>query len=834
MYKRLTLRLASHVFFAIALSIIIGGCAASAFIDYKIKPDFPKNENQSVDLPGLSQPVKVYFDQAGVAHIDAANEVDLARAAGFVQARNRFFGMDMFRRFARGRVSELLGEQEVGVLAGTTIDVDLSMRGWGFDSAVAQDAADMSDEVRELMEAYTAGVNRALELYTPLEYRLLQVEPEAWKVEDSFALGRIVAWGITHNWHQETSRLLLALNVGLERAAEIYTNDYWRGGMTLPPMDADFPLPPAIAPELAEIIQPRPFDEATKGEKHVWSAWGHDSTRFTGASNAWVVAGERSLSGKSIVASDPHMSHFLPSFFYQQHLRCPELDVIGASIAGLPYVFIGHNRHVAWGATSAVADVIDLYVEKVNPDNPEEYLTPEGYKTFVKKEQIIRVRDGSKFIEKRFELRFTENGPVMNDMYPMKFPEWAPPVSIKWNQLSVAGSFASFRDANKAESVEELHKAFSNMRALANNIIAADDKGRIAAFSTGDIPIRKNHLGTFPVPGWLEKYKWQGVIESNQTPHGFSDSGFYANGNNLMRDPAHSDVFFNIDSAPSYRYDRISEMIEAKPKHDKDSFAAMHRDVKLLRASRVLPSILEDLEAAQGLSEMEKQALSLLKNWDYNATKDSAAAPIFYLTYREAIIRALKDEVDPHSYAFILSQRYSTNVADLWFDAKDQVVWDHRGTKDVESRPDAVIPAFKAAVAQMVEDQGDDPTAWQWGKLHFIHLKHFFGNQKALAGTVNLPRAAVGGGMDSVWKSHIDLGHPETPFRALAGPAYRMIVDLADMDHGWWVSDTGVSAWPSDPHYGDQHPLWLKGEYVPMISDWKEIQTKATGVMTLQ
>jgi len=819
-----------------ALAIgLLAGCAASSFINYKISPDYPKNKSEELTLPGLTEPVTIYFDEGGIPHIDAKNQKDLLRATGFVQARHRFFGMDGMRRIARGRISELVGDQEL--LGSTTAQFDLSMRGWGFDKAAPQDVKDISAEEREVLNAYVEGINQALSLYTPLEYRLLRVEPEPWTLADSFALGRLTAWAITQNWHQESSRLLLALNVGTERGEKIYGNDYWHGGMSLPPMENDFPLANAIAPELHEILKPRAYDPKAF-EQHAWIGLANELVKRTGASNAWVVGPEKSKSGMPVVANDPHMAHLLPSMFYQQHMRAPGINVIGATVAGLPYVLTGHNENVAWGTTSAVGDVTDLYIEKVNPENPNEYLTPEGYKTFEVDEETVRVRDGKELVDKIMTIRRTGHGPVLNDMYPNMFPEWAPIVTLKWNMEGANTSLSAFGEANKAKTVYELREAMIKMPIPSSLWVAGDTNGDTAIFTSGLIPIRPNHLGTFPVPGWLEKYEWAGMTPAEQTPHGFnSEKGYFAHGNNLMRDPAKTDVFYCIDSAPSYRVDRISEMLEAKEKHDFASFREIQKDVKVLRGQSLAPLMLEELAKVTDFTAMEKSAYEILKGWDHVADIDSAGAAMFFVTYRKAVIAALKDEVDPKSYEFILAQRYSTNVADLWFHNANHVIWDHRGTADkTETRGDVVVAAFKDAVKQLSTDQGEDPKAWKWGALHDIYLKHLFGGQKALAKTVNLEKAPVGGGLDSIWKTHFDIGHPKFPYRAMAGPSYRHIIDLADIEHGHWVIETGASGWPKDPHYGDQYKLWIKGEYLPMLFNWKEIaeaSTKAGEVLTL-
>jgi penicillin amidase len=332
----------------------------------------------------------------------------------------------------------------------------------------------------------------------------------------------------------------------------------------------------------------------------------------------------------------------------------------------------------------------------------------------------------------------------------------------------------------------------------------------------------------------MAEYDWRGFADASTLPQGRGgEEDFFAHANNLMIDPAYSGTFFHVDSAPSYRFDRITELLRLEERQTPQSFARIQGDILLLRAQTLLPRVLEDLESTAEDDPIEKKAYALLKGWNGEACADAPAPAIFFLTYREAIIEALRDEVDSRGLKFILSQRYSTNAFDSWMSSADHIVWDDRGTPDVETRAGVVQQAFQVAVAQLRDTQGNDPSAWRWGRLHDLHIQHVTGSQRLLAGFVNLPWTEAPGASASVWKSHFDLGHSKTPFRAMAGPVSRMIVDMADIHHGLWILDTGVSGWPGSPHYGDQHELWKRGEYLPMVSNWDEIEAGATAVMTL-
>jgi len=816
---------------SLLLAALVSGCAASEFIAYKGKPDYPRDEDETLRLPGLEDRVTIMFDAAGVPHISASSEIDLVRAVGFVHGRNRFFHMDLLRRLATGRVCELVGEQPF--LDGTTVEFDLTMRGWDMDRSSRRDVEEQDPETRLLLDAYSDGVNAAMNRFEPLEYRLLRIQPEPWSPSDTYAIGRLIAFSVTHNWHQEASRLLLALHVGARRSETIYGAEPMPDGRSLDPGGIRRQLPPSVVHEIEALFPAREYVPPEDGGA---TALTRLPGTFSGASNAWVVGPDRSKSGMPILANDPHMTHMLPSLMFQQHLHAGPINAIGITVPGIPYIVSGHNDRVAWGMTSAVGDTVDLCVEWVNPVDSGLVKGPGGRWEPIEVDRVvIRIKDRSDITDRHFTIRRTRNGPAFNDMYPNLMPKWAPLITMRWDASGVSGSMPALSDAQSAGDVGELRQALQRVTTPINTWTAADVDGNVALFATGRVPIRHNHRGTFPVPGWLGKYDWSGDIRNEDLPHA-SASGdtVFIHGNNLMIDPATVNFPIQVDSGPSYRYDRISELLARTDKHDRKSLATIQGDVYLGRAARLVKHIVHDLHDAPDLDPVDIEARELLERWDFIADADSAATAIFFMTYREATMAALVDELDEAGFAFIMAQRYSTNAADEWLVDPDHPVWDHRGTPGIEKRTAVVRVAFKRAVDKLSAEHGSRPSQWRWGRMHDLVVTHPFGGMKILAEFLNLPRFEASGGLDSVWKSHFDLGHPEHPFRAMAGPVSRIVVDLADIHHGQWILDSGESGWPGSPHYGDQQEMWKKGEYMPMISDWSEIAATAVGTWTLE
>lgn len=814
------------------------------YLSYRMTPDYPKNTDQRHRIPGLSQPAHIRWDRHGIAHIEAANDLDLARTVGFVHGRDRFFQMDMLRRVARGRISEVVGARPF--LNSNTVAFDRAMRGWGFERLAEAGLRSLSAEEKALVSAYVEGVNAALERFRPWEYRLLGLTPQPWKASDTFALGMLNTWSISHNWQQELVRFLLALEGGIQRSGKIYPHTPLREGVSLSGEKPVRQLQPAVAPELFALFPLRttPSPAGQKMGVPKKSSWvspvgeafrlAADTALLGAASNAWVVDGRHSYSGKPLLANDPHLSHFLPSLLFQQHLRTPTLNVIGVTFPGVPFVLIGHNHQVAWGMTAAVADAMDLVIEKPDPKHPDRVQHDRKVCHLFHDTVNIAVRDKRQLTTQSFVLRRTCHGPMLNDMYPHLFPPGSPWVTVRWHMQGFAKQIGIFQKANRARTVAELKGYLSQLTAPVSTVQAADTQGNIGIFWAGTVPLRTHHRGTFPVPGWLDRYEWKGFVPHHEIPSGMNPSqGFFAHGNNLLVDPNRHTHTLQIDSAPPYRVQRISELLRITPKHTLESFAKIQHDVKILRAKAIMPYLLADLKAIASPTDTEKQAIQLLSQWDFMAHKSSAATAIFFSTYRNAVLTAIRDEVSKAGVSFFMSQRYSTNVSDGWFLNKDHEVWDDRATAAREQRTEVVQQAFRDAIQSLRQTQGTAPQHWRWGHLHRLHFRHMFGGQKLLASVVNLPEREAAGSLESVWKSHHDLGHTQFPFRTVAGPSLRMLVDLADFSKSRWIIETGASGWPLSPHYGDQFEQWYQEQYIPMLSDKQQITPQIQGTWIL-
>ncbi|MCB9091385.1 MAG: penicillin acylase family protein [Halobacteriovoraceae bacterium] len=791
-------------------------------LSYRFFPDYPTNESQTLKLNGLKAQVDVYFDEYGIPHIEAQNVEDLVRATGFVQARYRFFQLDVLRHFATGRISELVGEQPV--LGSTTVEFDLAMRAWGFQKKAKVNLDDLPEFDRKVMLAFTDGINQAREQFPTIEHRILGIKPTPWLLEDTLIVSLLQAWSITHNWEQEAVRYSIALNVGLDLAEKIYDQEPPDSISTIDRKASDKKkeLPEVYSNEIRSYFPKKPIAvSSTQPMRQIRSVIGDLMQTRPAASNAWVVSGKHSQSGMPVLSNDMHLTHALPSILFMQHLKSPELDVSGATLPGLPFVVGGHNKHVAWGCTSAVADVVDLVIEREDPANPGYVLNSKQKCPIVSTEEKIQIKDEA---SKIFKLRRTCNGFVLNDAYPKFLPDNAPLTSVRWKIPDVQKSLGHLFRANQAKTVDELREHLMKIPSPVQNITAADVNGDIAFFSVGRVPVRHHHRGTFPVPGWLEKYEWDGAIPIEQMPYIKNPArGYIINTNNQVVNPYYHRPLFHIDSAPSFRYQRVEERLKKTEKHTRDSIHEIQNDLKIVRGEILLPLFLQDLSLISSWNPIELKALEELEKWNFSTDANSIGTSIFMTIYREAIIESFSDKLTDRALHAFLKQRYSTNTVDKWFEDLNHPVFDKLLTSEKETRQTVIVKAFRIAVKKLSERFGKDTHNWKWGELHYHMPSHMFGKKKILS-FMNLKRQPLGGSLDSVWKAHFNLGNEEDTYKVVAGPAYRMVVDLKNFDQAMYSIDTGVSGWPSSPHYGDQYQLWLQGKLAPMDTNWEHIR----------
>ncbi len=765
-----------------------------------------------IPLAGLGAPVRVIRDKHGVPHIFADNMKDAVRALGYLHAQDRFFQMDITRRVLQGRISEAIGRRG---LALDRLFRTLDLEGTGRASFAA-----LSPEVQDNLKAYAEGVNSWLTesgQAAPLEYTLLGIEPEPWTPEDSIVWGKGMAWKLSANWRQDATRAILEAKYGRDRAERLF-----------PPKSAEYPV--TLKPEIARGKQrgaflpemPRERQRIAEASAPIESLLALPSIG-AGASNEWVIDGSRSTTGKPILANDPHLELQIPIIWYLARITTPELTITGATAPGVPVFILGQNGHIAWGLTTTDSDVQDLFVETEAPGRPGFYMTPDGPQPIASEPVTIKIKDDAPVEITR---RKTRHGPVISDAAPEaeRLARGGKLISLGWSGLTQEDTTAeAFYRINRARNWEEFQDALRFYESPTQNIVYADRDGNIGFTNAGTVPIRKAGKGRYPVDGASGDFDWTGAVPFDGWPRLFNPpAGAIVNANNAVV-PAAYPYWFGRDQTAGYRAIRIIERLGERPTHDLSSMAAIQMDIQAAHARDLVPFLLK----LEPRSELERQALDLLKGWDFSASRDRPEPLIldwWLLRMNEELLKSGLDPVAPTVGRFNASVVVS-------------VLRDPNGFCRTENAgPDcmkAVETAFRRTLNELSARYGSDVSKWRWGDEHVALME----NQVL----DNIPgfRALFGhafpsdGGFYSVNRGG-SLGRPEDehPLVRKSGAGFRGVYDLADPSRSRFVIATGQSSHPLSPFYADQLPLYKAGEGFPLQVSEDALMAENAGVLT--
>jgi penicillin amidase len=774
------------------------------------RQSLPSTEGE-VTLSGLSATSRVIRDEFGVPHIFAANLKDAARALGYLHAQDRFFQMDISRRVLEGRLAEIVGP------AGLEYDrlfLTLDLAGRGRDSFKA-----LSSEAQGQLQAYADGVNSWLEKSgqsLPLEYALLDAEPEPWRAEDALVWGKGMAWKLSANWRQDASRAILLAKHDRETVERLFPQPKPDWPVTLDPQLA------APKAQSTQLVPPRLRPVSLASADRVFQSLTALPPYGAGASNEWVVGGARSVTGKPILANDPHLDLDIPILWYLARITTPEITITGATVPGAPHVLLGQNGHIAWGFTTTDSDVQDLFIEKLDPANPDQYLTPEGPKPFRSETLTITVK-GEAPVE--FIRRETRHGPVISGAFEDAdtLASDGEVVSLAWTGLSRSDTSgeAVYR-LNLARNRQDFLNAMRHFHSPAQNIVYADRDGTIGFVNAGRVPVRKSGDGRYPANGASGEGDWTGEIGFAGWPMLFDPpAGMIVNANNAVT-RNDTGVWFGRDQTPPYRAGRILELIAAKPKHDLDSMAAIQTDIQAAHARHLLPHL---LKVERG-TERERKALELLGDWDMDADKSGPQTLILDWWLRLMNAELLGSGLDP--MAPVSGILNASVVADI--------LGEPRGFCDrIDAGADcmgAVSDAFSRTIAELSERYGGDPSEWRWGDEHVAVMgNQVLDNVPGFRDLFGLAFPSDGGFYSVNRGGSIGPADPDHPLVRKSGAGFRGLYDLADPSRSRFIIAGGQSGHPLSQHYADQLELYKRGAYIRLHVSEDELKARSTGEM---
>lgn len=793
--------------FLASFSFVVIVLAAITFFSYRLLTKSLPQTKGALTLSHLEKPVQVYRDEYGVPHIFAESEADLYRAAGYVTAQDRLWQMDMNRRIAAGRLSEIFGK--------SALETDRFLRLWGLARISKEMVSAMSPESRLVLEAYTEGVNSFIDSHQnrlPIEFSLLKYKPEKWKPEDSAAYVRLMAWRLSFSWYVDPVLAELVQNLGDAKAREVFPEF---------PKDGALIIQPNAKPFWAEL---KPFLDTGLALRDFLGI-----TSGLVGSNSWAVAGPKSECGKPLLANDPHLELTAPSIWYEMHLSCNNFDVIGVSLPGTPGILIGHNKNIAWGLTNGMLDDVDFYIEQINPENPSQYWDGKSWLDFQIVEEEIAVRDSTPV---KFQIKFSRNGPIVSNFHPA-FKENEKVVAMRWTGQQPSDELAALLKIQTAKSWADFTDAVRHFRTPAQNFIFASASGDIGYYLGGAIPIRKNTTGMLPHNGWEQKGQWFDYVPFEKQPHILNPpENYIVTANNKIVDDRYPFYLTNLWE-PASRANRIHDALSAKEKLSLADFRTLQIDVVSNYAKKLLPLILETIKAQlDASSQPELQtAYDLLKEWDGKESSESIAASLFNAFVLKLIENTFKDEMGEGLYEnYIHLGNVPTRViADLL--QKEESSWfDDIATSEVETRDDLIVRSLLDGTELLKTLAGERISDWAWGRIHTLTMNHPLGRKRPLDFVFNLGPFPRGGSKMTVNNSEYNL---QNPFAAGLGASTRQLVDFCDLNNSLSVITTGQSGHPLSEHYKDQAPLWLEGSYHRSVMDRVEIEQTAPGHLIL-
>jgi len=812
MFRRLLLAAA-----VLTLTLVLGGGGVLVWLIKRAEPAY----SGAVALPGLGAPVRVRYGPHAVPSIEAQSSHDLLFAQGYLVAGERMWQMDLMRRLADGRLAEVFGPD--------ALDADLLFRTLGLNTAARRALAELEAPERDLLRAYADGVNayrtQAADRL-PLEYLLAGFTPDPWRPEDSLAIGAYMAFTQSFNLKEELTFLRVAQRLGTARARELF------------PTDEGVPAP-AVPPELPE--RPLGAPGGATGVVTALAALLDAPARFGlpvpgPASNAWVVTGPRTADGKALLANDPHLLPAVPGLWYELELIGHDLHVAGLALPGVPLVLIGHNADLAWGLTSAIADTQDLFLERPTADGAHVEragAAPEPISTRV---QRIEVK-GAPPVD--LALRRTSRGVILDDvltraleMEPATLPTVASRDLLALSQVTDPPDrgFAALAGLARARTLAAARGAGGDFRAVAQNLMLAHRDGGIAWQVTGLLPRRAKGAGTFPAPGWVAGYGWDGLVPQGRNPTLTDPPGAALITANNRTIPLDYGVNVSHSWLAPYRAQRIAERLAASKALDPAAMAAIQTDRLSLQA-RLTLAALRRIEPALRAADPAAWAIAERDLLPWDGVMDGASRPAaLYALLEPALWRALyADELGDDLEPLMSLAPLTYNSLQETLRTGDSGFWDDVTTPAVESPAQIWGRALRAAAAQLIAAL-PAPRNQRLDRLRTLTFPHAFHRLPLLGRLFDVGPVGVGGAADTI---NVMKASPLDPAAGLVVASMRVVQVPADWTRTRGTLPLGQSGHRLSPYRADQLDDWLAGRGHPW--PWNGAPAGETkGVLVLQ
>jgi penicillin G amidase len=706
----------------------------------------------------ISDTVTISRDERGVPHITAANRDDALFGLGYAMAEDRLWQLDIYRRTAFGRLAEIAGPDALGS--------DKVMRLLGMRRIANRLVEVLDDATRAGVEAFAAGVNHRIDSGPlPVEFRVSRYQPEPWMPADSAAVFRLLAWTLGAELDADITGEQLREVLGDEWTDAIYLGSY-----------PD--IPPIVRQGSAEITgNPKPAERMP-----LFPEWG--------ASNAWAVAAERSVTGAPLLASDPHLELQNPSIWYEAALDAPNFQVTGMTVTGFPGIGIGRTPTLAWGLTAGMIPQTFLYKEELNEGGTHFHEGGEWMPLRLH-DEVIEVRGEPEVI---LRVRYTPRGPLVSDIRPELEGQ---AVSLHWTGMEESHELRAILHANASSSVDDLLPVRDSFGVPTFNMIAADSGGTIAMIGIGRTAVRDRRVGLLAPEEFPPWYIAPDDMPLEVNP----ERGWVACCNNCV---VGEDYPYPIHGLwlPGFRARRIAAELDSRRRHSPAEMRLLQLDIRCEHAADCVPALVDLLEG-----QVPEWAVEDLRDWDYRATPESRATLLFESFYYHWTREALAHRLPEHMVERLLTHSGSLAAPELFVDRilrGEFPAW-----MDGPARHEAAVRAFQSALAWLAERLGDDESQWTWGDLHTLTFRHPF---SAIAGPHRLRTDvgpfAVGGTRFTVAPMH---WRRSRPFEVEAGASMRFVASLGRPEDTWATNTLGESGSPLSRRYRDQVGDYLQG-----------------------
>ena len=772
--------------YIVILTLFFTVCIVALFFYLPFSNNF--KQKGELNIPGLNNRVTIQRDTNGMAYIHALNLDDVLMAQGFVTAQDRLFQMQLTRLFAQGRICELAGD--------VAKNLDIRMKTIGLHRMAKKQADILNDKTKNQFQKYVDGINAFIDICPNdihLEFKLAGISPEKWEVADSLTLLYYMGYSTSANLNSEIVSQMLLETLGFERASQIMPIN----------INADDP------DDTGEIQLP-PKERLSLSMTNINNLMVYTSDRkLRAGSNNWAVSPALSASGKAILSGDPHLDpRILPGVWYPIGLFTPEIRAVGVNIAGIPGMPIGRTDYIALSATNNYGDMLDLYIETIDPENPDNYIEGKKSIPFIQIKETLKIKDKNASKGFRLEpvtIRTTKRGPVVSNVF--KNLKTQKVITLRFAPAESMGQNIGILDALTAKSSEDLVNALNETPMLCINWVFADSKGNIGHKASGKIPIRNNGDGTFPHVIRDSNDNWAGWIPADEMPGEINPEKNWIGTCNHKTIKSDYPYYYSSYFAPSYRYRRLKELMDSSDKKDVNDLWEYQRDTKNLLAQSISPVMAKILQKYDDTKTMG----DILSNWNFKDDPEKAAPAIFQTTYKLFAKLVFEDDLGEEKAMIMLNNWY------FWQERLERMVlsgdspwFDNMETTDKkETLEDLFHLAALNAKAFLVPKFGSDPLKWQWGKIHTLELVNPIrrkGPGKTWLGSGPMP---MGGSGETIYRGWYDY---DKPFEVTHCAALRMVVDFSDREKVAAVLPGGVSGRTFNPHQKDQIDAYMSGE----------------------